>query len=386
LTVFLFHSTLIKNIVATRVSKNAKINIVNSSPGVTGRSIEHQLERPLASTSFEIIFTLLSAWLVSGLFLDGWAHFHVAALETFFTPWHAVLYSGFLALASFIGLTLGHYHRQGYPWQQAIPAGYKLSFWGIIIFGLSGLGDMSWHLIFGIERGIEALVSPTHLGLITGVVLMVGGPFRAAWQRPGPSTSGLAQLPSLLSLTFILAVLNLTTYYAHPLVAPAASQRYFLYSTRISQELGLVGFLLQVGLLAGLLLLVIRRWPRLPAGFWFTPVIGLSSIGLSFMEDTFDLLPGMILAGITIDLLYRLLQPSVFRPAALRLFAAAAPILWSTLYFLNLILSQGSWWSVHLISGAIFLTGIIGWLLSYLVVPPAIPGEASQTGPDAGAG
>lgn len=31
--------------------------------------------------------------LVGGVFTDGWAHFNRPGLETFFTPWHAVLYS-----------------------------------------------------------------------------------------------------------------------------------------------------------------------------------------------------------------------------------------------------------------------------------------------------
>jgi hypothetical protein len=33
-------------------------------------------------------------WLIGGLHLDGWAHHHIR-LDTFFSPWHAVLYSGF---------------------------------------------------------------------------------------------------------------------------------------------------------------------------------------------------------------------------------------------------------------------------------------------------
>ena len=38
---------------------------------------------------------------LGGATLDGWAHTHVPErLETFFTPWHAVLYSGFLASAA----------------------------------------------------------------------------------------------------------------------------------------------------------------------------------------------------------------------------------------------------------------------------------------------
>jgi hypothetical protein len=34
--------------------------------------------------------SLLSAWLVGGLFPDGWAHAHGRVDQSFFTPWHTV--------------------------------------------------------------------------------------------------------------------------------------------------------------------------------------------------------------------------------------------------------------------------------------------------------
>jgi hypothetical protein len=45
---------------------------------------------------------LLSGWFVGGLFLDGWAHHYIPELESFFSPWHAVFYMGFLAVAGFL--------------------------------------------------------------------------------------------------------------------------------------------------------------------------------------------------------------------------------------------------------------------------------------------
>lgn len=56
-------------------------------------------ERLVSSTRFDWIITVLSAWMIGGLHLDAWAH-HQFDVETFFTPWHGVLYSGFLALAA----------------------------------------------------------------------------------------------------------------------------------------------------------------------------------------------------------------------------------------------------------------------------------------------
>ena len=48
------------------------------------------------------IMLIASAWLVTGLQLDAYAHATTPELETFWTPWHAVLYSG-IAVS---GLTL----------------------------------------------------------------------------------------------------------------------------------------------------------------------------------------------------------------------------------------------------------------------------------------
>src|SRR3954454_15458089 len=126
----------------------------------------------------------LSSWLAGGIFLDGWAHAHLDTLDTFFTPWHAAVYSGALATASFLVAALCINHTRGYAWQRALPAGYELSLLGMGIFALSGVGDMIWHTLFGIEQSFAALLSPTHLGLGLGLGLVVSGPLRAAWRRP----------------------------------------------------------------------------------------------------------------------------------------------------------------------------------------------------------
>jgi hypothetical protein len=51
-----------------------------------------------ASRRFDWIMTALAAYFVSGLYLDGWAHTHGKVDQSFFTPWHAVLYSGQLLM------------------------------------------------------------------------------------------------------------------------------------------------------------------------------------------------------------------------------------------------------------------------------------------------
>src|SRR3712207_6778724 len=107
------------------------------------------------------------------------------------------------------------------------PAGYGLSFGGGVVFLAGGLLDMLWHLLFGIEANIEALLSPAHLLLALGATLLISGPLRAGWQRPavvrGARWSEV--LPALLSLTLVLALFAFFTQFAHPQVDLLATVR-----------------------------------------------------------------------------------------------------------------------------------------------------------------
>src|SRR5262245_24816218 len=88
-------------------------------------SAKSRLERPIASWRYDMAMSLLLLWMITGAFVDGWAHNHFGDdIETFFTPWHAALYSGF---GSVMLLTSGTWLRnisQGYRMQKAMPGGY----------------------------------------------------------------------------------------------------------------------------------------------------------------------------------------------------------------------------------------------------------------------
>ena len=127
-----------------------------------------------------------------------------------------------------------------------MPPGYELSLLGGGIFLAGGVADMVWHTLFGVEVGVDALYSPTHLVLGVGMTLIVSGPFRAAWRRPGPATA-MSVLPMLFSLAFTLSVLTFFTQIAHPLVRPRAAGVAPLTEPTIFflQALGVSGVLLQ---------------------------------------------------------------------------------------------------------------------------------------------
>jgi hypothetical protein len=93
-------------------------------------------------------------------------------------------------------------------------------------------------------------------------------------------------------------------------------------------------------------------------------------------RDQLTLVPGAIAAGLAADSIVRSLAPSVERTVRLRLVAFAIPATYFALYFLGIALTRGVWWSMPLWSGMIVLAGMVGWLASWLVVPPPIPDSA----------
>ena len=156
--------------------------------------------RPRLSPRAEGVTVAVGTWLMLGLFVDGWAHGNLQQLETFFTPWHAAFYSGFIATASWIGWQALRRPGRGLA---RVPLGYGLGLLGVVIFGIGGVGDLLWHSIFGIEQDVEALFSPTHLLLFVGMLLILSSPLRAAWAAdPLDAAPRYARfLPTLASVT-----------------------------------------------------------------------------------------------------------------------------------------------------------------------------------------
>jgi hypothetical protein len=347
--------------------------------------------RPVQGIGFDRAVAVASGWLIGGMWLDAWAHHNVPQLETFFTPWHGVLYSGLLAMLAVLLITLVRNHAAGCAWRRALPVGYGLSLAGALVFAVGGAADMMWHTVFGVEADLEALLSPPHLLLGGGAVLMVGGPLRAAWQCSPSQARGnwVALLPMLLSLTFTLSLLTFFTEYANPFSLPwpapgalALSAAFrggdapaSAFPDELGQVLGVASILLQTALLMGLVLLAVRRW-ALPFGA-LTSIFTLS-IGLSVVPHSqYQFIPVALLGGVAADVLLAQLRPTAGRPGAVRLFSFAVPASLFGLYFPVLALTGGISWTVHLWSGTILLAGVVGLLLSYLVMPSA---SAAHTG------
>ena len=74
------------------------------------------------------------------------------------------------------------------------PAGYGLGMVGVVGFAAGGGGDMVWHMIFGVEVDLEALLSPSHLLLFASSLsssparFALHGPIRPARRPRGASS------------------------------------------------------------------------------------------------------------------------------------------------------------------------------------------------------
>lgn len=127
----------------------------------------------------DTIAACLGMLLIAGTYVDLRHHFRLDGHdETFFTPEHALLYSGFGLLAAWI-VWVAYRSSGGRPTRATVPPGYGVGLVGVAIAFVGGVGDTTSHVIFGVEKGLNTLTTPTHLILCTGWVIMLTTPIRA---------------------------------------------------------------------------------------------------------------------------------------------------------------------------------------------------------------
>jgi hypothetical protein len=332
--------------------------------------------------------------LIAGVFLDAWAHNSRPDLETFFTPWHAVLYSGFLATGGWITCTVWRARRSAGSWR-ALPAGYGLAGCGVILFGIAGLGDMLWHVFFGIERELAALLSPTHLGLFVAMLLIVTAPVRSAWAAGGEVTSGwVALLPAALSLALAGTLTALVLQPFHPLANEFVSRRLtaliversrgsvFVFARNV--QTGMAGFMLATVSLFVPTLLLMQRW-RPPVGM-IASMVALQGVLLQgthgFHHPTLALVGGI--GAVAVEALARGLRPEAAARWRLLTFAALTPPLFWSIYLAGIALRDGGLgWRVEIWSGTLVWTSLtlLGLALALSARPAGTtpPGTAATS-------
>ncbi len=323
------------------------------------------------NVAFDYAVGVCSVWIASGFFLDAWAHGHVE-VETFFTPYHAVFYSGMVAaMALFGGFWLRH---------RAFPPGYRVAALGIPLFFAAGFGDLIWHSLLGIEEGVDALLSPTHQGLGLSMFVLASGPIRSVLADRARSKTLALQLPLVLGLATWLILVHFGTAYAFD---PAAGRTNapppldgfspdYLNSLAVGYykiSMGVLVMIFQAALMCGFALWAVSRVRLRPGCFTLFYLLANAPAAAAFTNDTpllaVTLLQSLV-AGIVADALVFRLDPEPAKPLAYRVFALAVPMAYMGTYLLAVFSIDRVWWDWNESLGAWLWTGVAGLGLSFV--------------------
>ena len=312
--------------------------------------------------------------MVVGLFLDGWAHDNQKP-ESFFTPWHGVLYSGFAAAAVFAVRGVHLRRAPGQHWRAAVPVGHGLTLVALALFAVGAVGDLIWHEALGIEVGVEALLSPTHLVLLAAGLVALSAPVRAAWREAVLAPPSLrAFLPVALSATLLVALVSFFLLYLSPFSNDAAGTAFERFpgqlhdhpsanTAELQQLLGIASILMTSVLAAAPVAFLARRWitPRgtftLLFGLWIALLVGVAEFAQ----------PSVIIVGIACGALADWLLERRF--ALPIVCGATAALLWLG-YFAAYAIEEGAVaWSAELWSGSVFLATLLSTGIGFIAAP-----------------
>ncbi len=331
---------------------------------------------PELTPTFTWTALALAVWVRAGSIVDINAHNHGIVDESFFTPFHLLMYSGVAANGLFYLLVQFRNVGRGHRLLQALPREYLLSFAGVLLFGLGGVFDFIWHELFGVETSIDALVSPSHLLLFFSAVLFMSGPLRSylAGDRTG---RGWAELfPPLVSALLVLTTGTLITLFANVWTQldyyVAAPGNVTLFA---AETITVAGVLIPVVLMTGVLL-YLRARMVLPFGA-VTLIMVANALIMLYIRWQWTgahvvVLLAPLIGGLAGDgLLARSTGSSSL--VMLRRFAFLVPFLMVFSLFVILQSSATIWWNTHMWSGVSLLTGGLGLGMSALLPQGEIP-------------
>lgn len=307
-----------------------------------------------------LVTVLFGLWMTVGLFLDGYFHQNLeGTTESFLTPWHAVFYTGFAASALWMASMSRHRDRGSFDWRlRFLPPGYDGARLGLVLFAAGGVGDAIWHTAFGVERGIDALLSPTHLLLFAALILILAAPYRSAtaaassprpWMLAGSLISATALVGFFLNFAWGLGIAT----FARTAYDPVSE----VGETEVIA--GVASMLVTTAVLFGAARLLIA--PRRPPSGSLVVLFGAVSLLVSaaFDEDI-EGVGAALVAGVVLE---------ATRWTSLRradVFFAASVVLWAA--YLGLLALDGIEWQPEIWVGAIAVSS----LAAFAIAPRAL--------------
>ena len=318
---------------------------------------------------------LLATCMLGGLLTDAWAHTNIIdTIESFFTPWHGLLYGAFAAIATWT-FWLALRRRRTIPrwWRDGWPVGYAVGAAGAVGFMLGGLLDMVWHTIFGIELTLDIAFSPSHLVLSFSAMLLLTSPVRSWWASGDGGLRAAAGVLSLAVGTVFGSVL-LTTFSAFTSTAPTRSYDHVQGSpSHLDAALGMASYLITTLVLVTPLLMAHRRRPTPGTATAIVAVVSLFACIMYELPATLTAAAfGAIIGAALTDLALLRLDAVRGRDARLRLPIAGAlfaTLVW-TGHLLGMHLAEGLRWPAELVTGSVAFGAVIGFVLGSLASAP----------------
>jgi hypothetical protein len=148
-----------------------------------------------------ILATAGSLMQISGTSWDVTSHLMFKP-ETFFTPSHALLYSGIglITIATLL-ITFLYIKNKHSITNTSAKSSFQLLLIGSVVSIISGPADYLWHQTFG----IDGLLSPTHISLMTGMLITSIGVVIGLARIKIPSTKKNSNLETLRKIALIPA-------------------------------------------------------------------------------------------------------------------------------------------------------------------------------------
>jgi len=263
--------------------------------------------------------------------------------------------------------------RAGRSFLGSLPKGYREGAVGVGLFGLGGSSDLGWHQVFGVETGIDALLSPTHLLLFAGGLLILTNPLRARWSSGplGTADRWLATGSAILAAALASFALIYTSAFAMPRPVETFIRLPKDHPAHEATELpvvaGLASYLVTtVVLVVPLLFLLQHR--SLPVGgvtLLTAALAGLSVAVADFSTVATVSAVGAVGGGLLADLLVArtaLTSQWWTLPAT---GAIVVLVVWSG-QLVGLALAAGLGWPVELWSGVVLLSAAMAGILGLL--------------------
>jgi hypothetical protein len=347
------------------------VSVQTLTPSVT------RTAQNLASPREDAVTAFFGALLVGGVLTDAWAHTNrLATIESFFTPWHAMLYTGFAATAAWTVWLAYRRRTSARWWREAWPAGYAVGAVGAAMFAIGGLGDMAWHTVFGIEVGLKTALSPSHLLLDVGAVVLLTSPLRSWWAAGSGGLRAVAGMVSMGLGVTMATVLLLNVSPFSPLVGDAPTQPYepgLTNEGHLTAVRAFASYVIMTLVLVVPFLLAHRRRATFGVA---TALVGFVS---AFAVLTFDLPTTQLTAAVAALVAAALADLAVVRLDAVRgpdapwrlpiAGATVAGLVWSG-HLLGVHIAAGVRWPPEIWAGTVVICALVAGLLGGLATRP----------------